>query len=130
MRKVIQVIRQSHDPDKHVANTKTLIFYVDIENLSPPLKKLFTNDTYRDYDVHVSYLTSERFFAEEDQPCIILNDMKSFMSSEKDIDVIDDDDLFEIVQSELFDAYNTTPFNKNEDIQVGIVKFSGIIFHC
>tara|TARA_B100001564_G_C20428139_1_gene573297 strand:+ start:81 stop:470 length:390 start_codon:yes stop_codon:yes gene_type:complete len=129
MREVVQVIRQSHDPDKHVANTETLIFYVDIENLSLPLKQLFNTNKYRDYDVHVSYF-NERSYAEEDQLCIILNDMKSLIDSEKDGSVLDDDDLLEIVRCELFDGYNRKPFNKNEDILVGIVKFSGIIFHC
>lgn len=126
MREVVQVIRQSHDPDMHVANTETLIFYVDIENLSSPLKQLFTTNEYRDYDVHVSYF-SERHFAEEDQPCYILNDMKSLIDNHN---LLNDDDLLELVRCELFDNYNRKPFNRDEDIQVGIVKFSGIIFHC
>ena len=76
MRKVVQVIRQSHDPDKHVANSETLIYNVDIATLSEPLQGLFTNQDFPEYDIHTDWF--EQYHDAKDYgTCDILNNMKS-----------------------------------------------------
>lgn len=120
MRNVVQVIRQSHDPDKHVANSETLIYNVDVQTLSEPLKHLFTNQDFLEYDIHIDWF--EQYHDTKDYyTCPILIDMNC-ISEDQELEFLD------IIRSELYDAYNSKMYS--DDIHVGLVKFSGLIYHC
>lgn len=120
MRKVVQVIRQSHDPDKHVANSETLIYNVDIATLSEPLQGIFTNQDFPEYDIHTDWFDQYRD-AKDYGTCDILNNMKC-TSEDQELEYLD------MIRSELYDAHNRKVYTDDE--YVGLVKFSGLIYHC
>ena len=129
MRKIVQVIRQSHDPDKHVADSETLIYNVDIQTLSEPLKSLFTKENFPDYDIHIDWFENYRE-AKDYGTCDILLDMMKLLSNNSEQEDYDELELelLEKVRNELYDAYNRD--ENVSDEHVGLVKFSGIIYHC
>ena len=120
MRKIVQVIRQSHDPDKHVANSETLIYNVDIQTLSEPLKSLFTKQDFHDYDIHIDWFENYRE-AKDYGTCDIFLDMNC-TSEDQELEYLD------MVRNELYDGYNREVYTDDE--HVGLVKFSGLIYHC